>query len=169
MSCRIEACEIAQWMARPYCERHWRLLPSEFAMTIRKLLDRKRRLGAVFTQEPELQQLLDRTDAYIATREKMGHDEARVAVYRARMAAVSGLVVTIRQLPFSELFSQLAENAGELEKDFPETYEERRIGIARDLAFLNFFIEARERLGEIISAHPQPEQPAPELVSEKGE
>jgi hypothetical protein len=147
MSCRVEYCEKPEWMARKFCDRHWKMLPLDLQMKIRKLLER-RRFGK--GDANELQPMIDEALVVIAEREKAEEANAHVTLYRTRMAAVSGLVVTIRQLPFPELRAQLQESIDELLANNLDLYRERRVGIERDAAFLEFFIEVRMHLGTLI-------------------
>jgi hypothetical protein len=162
--CRVPGCSNAEWMMRQLCKEHFTMLPHEVQLEIREAVK-----SAGFRRREWLKPMFVKALDLIATVENHNRNAAIVTFYRQRMAAVNGLVATIRQLPFKELFEQLETSAGLLLTDFPETYEERKIGINRDLAFLSFFVDARERLGEIIRAYPQPETPAPELVGENSQ
>jgi hypothetical protein len=136
------------------------MLPVELQQRIRKLLAGRRWNPDM----SEFQKLVDEAIAIIAEREKSEHENAHVTLYRTRMAAVTGLVMTIRQLPFPEMKLQLQESIDELLANNLELYRERQVGIERDLAFLEFFIGAREQLGALIKSFSPPAPAEPETV-----
>jgi hypothetical protein len=152
MSCRATGCDEKEWMARKFCARHWKMLPLELQARIRKLLG-ARRWNPDMT---EFQLLVDEANVIIAQREEEAKGDAIVGLYRTRMAAVTGLVMNIRQLPFPQMRIQLLESIDELLANNLDLYRARRVGIERDLAFLEFFIEVREHLGTLIKSFPPP-------------
>jgi hypothetical protein len=155
MSCRATGCDDREWMARKFCQRHWKMLPVDLQIRVRKLLGGRR-------WNPDMSEfgvLVDEANAIITAVEKEQHENAHVMLYRTRMAAVTGLVMNIRQLPFPQMRIQLLGSIDELLANNLDLYRERRVGIERDLAFLEFFIETRERLGALIQTFPV--SPAP--------
>ena len=160
MSCRATGCDENEWMARKFCARHWKMLPVNLQWRIRKLLAGRR-------WKPDMSEfavLVDEANVIVAQREEEEKANAHITLYRTRMAAVSGLVVTIRQLPFPELLVQLKASVDELLANDLDRYREHQVGIERDMAFLEFFIDARERLGVLIQSFAPPAPAETETV-----
>jgi hypothetical protein len=159
MSCRAPGCDEKEWMARKFCARHWKMLPVELQTRIRKLVGARRWNPDM----SEFQALVDEATAIIQRVEKEQHDNAHITLYRTRMAAVSGLVVTIRTLPFPDLLAQIKAEVDHLLANDLDVYRAHRVGIERDMAFLDFFSYAQVELGRLIKAF------APPAPAEEGE
>jgi hypothetical protein len=152
MSCRAPGCDKNEWMARKFCARHWKMLPVELQTKIRKLVGARRWNPDM----SEFQALVDEANAIITAAEKEEHANAHITLYRTRMAAVSGLVVTIRTLPFPDILAQLKAEVEHLLANDLDVYRAHRVGIERDMAFLDFFSYAQVELGRLIKAFAPP-------------
>jgi len=160
MSCRVAGCEEKEWMARKFCLRHWKMLPQPLQREIRMMVAARR-----FKQDPAtVQALLDTACAAIAQASEKQNVAAEIGIFRTHMATVHAMVAGIRTVPMAQVRDQLAAWSEALLKTAPALHAERRPHIDRDLAFLDFFANARERLGEIMEAHPVPTKQDPTLV-----
>lgn len=154
MSCRATGCDKREWMARKFCDRHWKMLPLELQMKIRKLLERRR--GGAATAE-ELQPLFDEAQTIITQREAANDVTAQIGIFRTHMASVAGTVAALRTIPLRDLHTQLSTSAEAMQRTDPADYEERRLKIELDLALLEILGDTSDKLREAIKAFAPPE------------
>jgi hypothetical protein len=160
MTCHFDGCESNEWMARKFCRAHWQLIPPELQTSIRMMFAAKR-----YKVESDVAAtLLDQARAGIATAIAQQSVTAEIGVFRTHMATVHALVAGIRTVPMRAVRDQLARSSESLLATDPELHTERRPHIDRDLAFLDFFADAADRLSEIIEAYPVPAKQDPTLV-----
>lgn len=162
MNCRVDECDRVEWMGRQICAPHLKMLPADLYHAIRKAVNGK-------TKSDELPALIDRALAIITELEVQQHVTAQIAVFRTHMATVHAIVAGIRTVPMTDVLNQLAASNAALLATDPDLHAERGQHIARDLAFLHFFADARDRLGEIIEAYPVPTPATAELVADNGQ
>jgi hypothetical protein len=148
VSCRATGCDKREWMARKFCDRHWKMLPFELQMKIRKLLERKR-AGAATPEE--LQPLFDEAKAIINQREAEEGVAAEIGLFRTRMANVAGTVAALRTIPCRDLHEQLERSRESSARLDPEGHESIRVKIELDLALLEILADASDKLHETIT------------------
>lgn len=157
MNCRVPACERLEWMGRQICHPHLKLLPSDLQQRIRRAVNGKFR-------SDELPALIDEAVGFLAVRAAEQQVTSQIGIFRTHMATVAAIVAGIRTVPMRQLRDQLAASSEALLATNPELHAERKTSIDRDLAFLDFFADARDRLGEIIDAYPLPAPAAAEVA-----
>jgi hypothetical protein len=146
-------------MARKFCDRHWKMLPNELQIRIRKLLERRHWKPTA----EELQPLFDEAQAIITAREAEQGVAAEIATFRTHMATVAGTVAALRTIPLGHLRAQLSQSAEAMLRTDPDGHESLKRRIEMDLEILEILNDASDVLGEVIKRFAPP---APEEVAE---
>jgi hypothetical protein len=148
MSCRAIGCDGREWMARKFCDRHWKMLPVDLQIQIRKALEWNRRHSG--DDAIGLQEWFDRAQVVISAREEQEGIVREVGLFRTHMATVHGTIAAIRTVPLRDVHAQLAKSRDAHIATDPDGYEAVRTKVERDLEFLELLAEMSDKLGDII-------------------
>lgn len=151
MSCRATGCDGREWMARKFCDRHWKMLPVDLQIQIRKALEWNRR--ASNTDQRDLQPLFDQAQAIIDERSLQQDVAAQIGLFRTHMASVAGVVAALRTIPVEDLRVQLSTSADSFQRTDPDGYQQQQSRIEMDLEILELLGDTSSKLGAVIKRY----------------
>jgi hypothetical protein len=146
VSCRATGCDGREWMARKFCDRHWKMLPVDLQIELRKAIERNRRNGLPVDLSP----LFERAQKAIDEKELQEGVAREIGLFRTHMASVAGVVAALRTIPVDDLRVQLSTSSDSFKRTDPDGYKEQQPRIEMDLEILELLGEVRERLGALI-------------------